>query len=170
MNPGPKEIAKMISKDKELVMKKSALLLLLFSLGLAACGNSVGDRFVIYLAHDFTSNQPSPYSPHCTVLQVESDGQVGEISQDSTPTDAVHLLGTHGELKPVTARCFEYVTQSDGMRVKTLTGKTVISGTERRNPTVYVGSSENVPANVVAKFKAQPNVTTSGTYPIVQFR
>ncbi len=151
-------------------MKKSALLPLLFGLGLTACGNYVGDRFVLYYAHDFTGNQPSPYSPHCTVLQVESDGQVGEISQASTPPAAIHLLDTHGELKPVTARCFEYITQSDGTRVKTLTGETVINDTGRRNPIVYVGSSENVPENVIAKFKAQPNVTTNGMFPIVQFK
>jgi len=151
-------------------MKNSALLLLMFSLTLTACGNYIGDRFLFYRAHDFTGNQTSPYSPHCTVLQVASDGQVGEISQDVTPPAATHLLGTHGELKPVTARCFEYLTQPDGTRVKTLIGETVISGTERRNPIVYVGSSENVPANTISKFKAQPNIQTSGIYPIVQFR
>jgi len=152
-------------------MKKSIRIpLLMFGLALTACGNSVGDRFVLYYAHDFTGNQTSPYSPHCTVLQVESDGQVGEISQDVTPPAAIHLLGTHGELKPVTARCFEYLTQPDGTRVKTLTGETVISGTERRNPTVYVGSSENVSASVIARFKAQPHIKTSGIYPVVQFK
>jgi len=151
-------------------MKRSALFPLLFGLGLTACGNYIGDRFVIYLAHDFTGSKSSPYSPHCTVLQMESDGQVGEVSQDVTPPAAIHLLVTHGELKPMTARCFEYLTQPDGTHTKTLTGETVINDTSYRKPTVYVGSSEDVPASVIATFKRQPNVTTSGVFPIVQFK
>lgn len=151
-------------------MKKSALLPLLFGLGLTACGPSLNGNTILYYAHDFTDSQTVPYGTHCTVLQVKTGGHVGEVIQESKPQADKYLLDVREGIKPLTARCFEYVTQPDGTRVKTLTGETVINDTGFRNPTVYVGSSENVPASVIAKFKAQPNVTTSGIYPIVQFR
>lgn len=138
---------------------------------LTAC-LSTTDPLAAYLGYDFTGKQGSPLSAHCTVLRVEVGPQAGELNTATdqwTSLQHPYIVDTRFA-GPVTARCFEYVVQADGQRVKTETGRTVIGVSRRVSGTVDVGSSEGVPASVTNAFKAQSDITTTGLFPILQVR
>lgn len=143
---------------------------LLFVLGLTACEPTFNDPKIVYYTHDFTDDKAQPYGTRCTVIQVEAGGHFGEVIQESRLKADAYLIEAREGVTSLTARCHKYLAQPDGTQVKTLSSETIVNDLGPRKPIILVGSSENVPAKVIARFKAQPNVTTSGVYPIVQFR
>lgn len=135
------------------------------------CACSHGLPLETYVGHDFSGiHDNTPFSSECTALHVElAGGQSRDIEQDSPlGLPGRHLYLSHGgDAGVVTVTCAKVVL-IEGRRSSVETGRTTVNlGSNTDGGRILIGSSQNVDAVLLERYRRRRQPQTTGVFPIV---